>query len=231
MTEDGGWRKVGNRAVFPQNRNCKWDRDCLEQTRGNNDDIDDDHHDRNNDFVSNTWNQRWEIVTATTIDNYTRCFKYLCLAWNTTSVPDEEGSSTHACYDHWDCVEGMVSFCLYSDFQLSTWFSFPDLPEARGRRDRQGVLHQRACWPSRLCWQQRLLRRVSITFLFPQHKNKNLFTMNPPKIRTSGWYKKEQTFSMPQAGLCPPWIVWRPKLSCHSPTVALPGQLSDWSIV
>ena len=52
------------------------------------------------------------MVTATAYDDYTRCFKYLCLAWNTTSVPDEEGSSTHACYDHWDCVEGMVSFCL-----------------------------------------------------------------------------------------------------------------------
>ena len=60
-------------------------------------------------MISNTCNQRGEIVTATEVYDYTRCFKYLCLAWNTTSVPDEEGSSTHACYDHWDCVEGMVS--------------------------------------------------------------------------------------------------------------------------
>ena len=120
-------------------------------------------------------------------------------------------------------------FKLPSFYEI--FFSFQDVPEARGRRDRQGVLHQRACRPSRLCWQQRLLGRVSITFLFPQHKNKDLFTMNSPKIRTSGWYKRAQTFSMPQAGLCPPWIVWRPQLSCHSPTVALPGQLSNWSIV
>ena len=107
-------------------------------------------------------NKGGEIMTATIVYDYTRCFKYLCLAWNTTSVPDEEGSSTHACYDHWDCVEGMVSFCLCKGFQVSTWFSFQDVSEARGRRDRQGVLHRRACRPSRLCWQQRLLGRVSI---------------------------------------------------------------------
>ena len=62
-------------------------------------------------------------MTATEVYDYSRCFKYLCLAWNTTSVPDEEGSSTHACYDHWDCVEGMVSFCLYSSFQVSKRYS------------------------------------------------------------------------------------------------------------
>ena len=115
---------MGNRTVFPQNRNCIWDQDCLEQIRGYNDDIDDDPQDRKNGCVSNTWNKGGEIATATVVYDYTRCFKYLCLAWNTTSVPDEEGSSTHACYDHWDCVEGMVSFCLYSSFQVSTRYSF-----------------------------------------------------------------------------------------------------------
>ena len=111
---------MGKRAVFPQNRNCKWDQDCLEQTRGYNDDINDDPQDRKNDCVSNTWNKGGEIATATVVYDYTRCFKYLCLAWNTTSVPDEEGSSTHACYDHWDCVEGMVSSVLiqYTGFQV-----------------------------------------------------------------------------------------------------------------
>ena len=46
-----------------------------------------------------------------------RCFSYLCLAWNVSSVPDRENSSTTACYNSWDCVEGMV--CLKVGFLVS----------------------------------------------------------------------------------------------------------------
>ena len=177
---------MGNRVVFPQNRNCKWDQDCLEQTRGNNDDIDDDHHDRNNDCVSSTWNQEGE-----TVDDYTRCFKYLCLAWNTTSVPDEEGSSTHACYDHWDCVEGMVSFCLYSSFQVPTRYSFlfktclkheDDAIDKGFCIDELADLHD--CVDNNDCSDGSVLHKLS--FFLSKKIKKNPFTMNSPKIRTSG---------------------------------------------
>lgn len=87
--------------------------------------------------------------TEATGDDH-RCFKYLCLAWNTTSVPDEEGSSTHACYDHWDCVEGMT--CLkHEDDAIDKGFCIDELADLHDCVDNNDCTEGLVCVPPGSC--------------------------------------------------------------------------------
>jgi len=103
-----------------------------------------------------------------------RCFKFLCLAWNITEVPHETGSSTHACYDHWDCVKGMV--CLkHEDPTIDKGFCIEELaemyecvdnndcsdglvcvpPGSCGDPSYLAVLQQLPCQDDAECWEER----------------------------------------------------------------------------
>jgi len=103
-----------------------------------------------------------------------RCFKFLCLAWNTTEVPDDTGTSTHACYDHWDCVKGMV--CIkHEDPTIDKGFCIEELaemyecvdnndcsdglvcvpPGSCGDPSYLAVLQQLPCQDDAECWEER----------------------------------------------------------------------------
>jgi len=79
-----------------------------------------------------------------------RCFKFLCLAWNTTEVPEKQGTSTHACYDHWDCVEGMV--CLkHADDSIDKGFCIEELSEMHECVDNNDCSNGLVCVPPGSC--------------------------------------------------------------------------------
>jgi len=93
-----------------------------------------------------------EDVSAATGEDY-RCFSYLCLAWNVSSVPERENSSTTACYNSWDCVEGMV--CLkHPDEEVDKGFCIEELVEMLAcaeDRDCQGQAQELVCVPPGAC--------------------------------------------------------------------------------
>jgi len=103
-----------------------------------------------------------------------RCFKFLCLAWNTTEVPDETGTSKHACYDHWDCVKGMVclkheddaidkGFCIEELAEMSQCVDNNDCsdglvcvpPGSCGDPSYLAILQQLPCQDDAECWEER----------------------------------------------------------------------------
>jgi len=79
-----------------------------------------------------------------------RCFKFLCLAWNTTEVPDDAGTSTHACYDHWDCVNGMVCF-KHEDNSIDKGFCIKELAEMSDCVDNNDCSEGLVCVPPGSC--------------------------------------------------------------------------------
>jgi len=93
-----------------------------------------------------------EDVSATSGEDY-RCFSYLCLAWNISSVPERENSSTSACYNSWDCVEGMV--CLkHPDEEVDKGFCIEELVEMHACADDsdcQGQGQELVCVPPGAC--------------------------------------------------------------------------------